>query len=1032
MPKFTKEQQLAIDLEGQNILVSAGAGSGKTAVLSERVLRKVKSGVSVDNLLVLTFTNAAAAEMKERIRDKILKEGLLEEAEKVESSYITTFDSFTLSVVKKYHYKKNLSKKISVVDSGIITLKKKQILDSIFEDLYKNKDEKFLDLISNFSFKNDDDIYNFIKKSQKEIDLIYYKNDFFENYLELKYSDDYINKLLDKYTSIILKEIKRSSELFDELMRADSDYASNYITLIEPLFQSNTYDEVINNFYDEFKMVRNRGEEFKAIKGALSESLKTIKSYLKYESLNDFKNEYLNTKKYVSILLDIIKKYDDEIYNFKLKNNMFEFLDIEKLAIDIISENEDVRNFYKNKFNEILIDEYQDTSDIQEIFVNLISNNNVYMVGDIKQSIYRFRNANPDIFRDKFNNYGINNGGIRIDLNKNFRSREEVLSNINLIFNYLMDDNIGGANYEKEHQLSFGNNTYNEAGYTGQNNNFEVLNYELDESKKYSNEEIEIFTMVKDIKEKINNKYMIFDKDTGQKRCIAYSDIAILIDKSKNFELIKKIFTYENIPLITFSDESIKESININIIKNFLILVSSVHAKRYDKDFLYALASILRSYIYEFTDEEIHSILENKDFYKTDLFNKIKDIIEDFEDKTIYDFVILLIEKFNIYENLIKIGNIVENTAVIDYIIDLSKNASSLFLLDEFINYLDNVTYGDIEIKFSIPQSDNDAVKLMTIHKSKGLEYPIVYFPFLKSKFNDLDIKAKFVFDQKLGFILPDKKENITNTSFLKILMKDDFKYADISERLRLFYVALTRAKEKFIFIMNFENKKDYVLNGVLINDYDRLKYNSFKSVLESVNKVIYDFTKNINVNDLSMHKDYNFVKKTNYENLIPKEGSLVVIEKENTFVIENQKSFSKKTKTLFNNSEKENIALGLKYHKIFESIDFKNISEFKCPEEYKNVVDKFLSNSILNDAIEFYKEYEFVYEKDNDLMHGIVDLLIEKENEFIIVDYKLNNIADENYVKQLNGYKNYIENISNKKTSIYLYSLLQGKLQEL
>ena len=193
-----------------------------------------------------------------------------------------------------------------------------------------------------------------------------------------------------------------------------------------------------------------------------------------------------------------------------MKNNLYDFLDISKLAIKVLEENQDVLLELKNFFTEILVDEYQDTSDLQELFISKIANNNVYMVGDIKQSIYRFRNANPNLFKEKYDNYEKGLGGFKIDLVKNFRSREETLNNINYVFNYIMDLEIGGADYKKSHQMVFGNTTYNEYKPANQSNDFEILNYELDDSE-FKKDEVEAFVTLKILKKKlrINIKFLI-------------------------------------------------------------------------------------------------------------------------------------------------------------------------------------------------------------------------------------------------------------------------------------------------------------------------------------------------------------------------------------------------------------------------------------------------------------------------------------------------------------------------------------------
>lgn len=250
-------------------------------------------------------------------------------------------------------------------------------------------------------------------------------------------------------------------------------------------------------------------------------------------------SHYLSTKDYVEVIIRILKQLDEKIIQFKKSHNAYEFNDIALKAIELVKNNPDVASEIKNKTFEIMIDEYQDTNDIQETFISYIENNNVYMVGDIKQSIYRFRNANPYIFKNKYDKYREGDNGFKIDLNKNFRSRKEVIENINLIFNSVMFDEIGGAKYKQEHQMVFGNTTYEkiqESDY-----NMEILSYDA-KSSKFKPNELECFIMAQDILRRINNKEQVvyFDHDELKSRDITYSDIVILVDKGKNFELVKK------------------------------------------------------------------------------------------------------------------------------------------------------------------------------------------------------------------------------------------------------------------------------------------------------------------------------------------------------------------------------------------------------------------------------------------------------------------------------------------------------------
>lgn len=1029
VPKFTKEQQLAVDYEGSNALVSAGAGSGKTAVLSQRVLRKVKTGTSVDNLLILTFTNAAALEMKERIRKIIGEEPeLKDEFEKVASAYITTFDSFSLSVCKKFHYLKNLDKNIGICDSSILSIKSSIILDEIFTELYDSNNEDFFYLLNRYTFKNDNDLKEFISKTYKGIDLLFNKEEYLDTYMDYYYNSENIDRFVSYYEDLVMDQISILKNYHEESLLFDEKFFTKFS--LKNLVSALNYDEVLNHMLELPRIVKGDSDEAKEWKAKASKVLKRLVALLKYNSLEEYKNDYLDNKKSVSIIIDIIKKYDEKIMAMKYRENIFDFLDIEKMAIELIRDNEIARNYYSNKFDEILIDEYQDTSDIQEEFIKLIAHNNVYMVGDIKQSIYRFRNANPDIFKDKFINYGELIGGTRIDLNKNFRSREEVLSNINLMFDYLMDLQLGGADYRKEHRLIFGNTTYSNEGNTGQNNDFEVLSYDIKEAL-YKKEEIEAFTIARDIKDKIESEYIIFDKDTLKQRPCEYKDFCILLDKGKHFLLYKKIFEFLGIPLNVYKDESVKESSNVLVFKNIFNLINKIYLKEFDTSFEYSFLSVGRSFLVEYSDEKLFKIIKNKKFYETELFKKCEDISKNLNVQSVYSIAIKIVEEFDFTNQFIKVKDVPKNMLVLEYILNICKNANDIYTIGEFIEYLDTVTDGKLDVKYKLVIDGDSGVSIMTIHRSKGLEFPICYFGGLYEKFNIRDTQERYLFDKKLGLIIPTVSDSLHHL-FLREVYKNDFLSEEISEKLRLFYVALTRAKEKMIFVIPLKNDTENDIIEGVVNDVERYEYRSFQDFLESISSIIIPYVKDVDIDKLEISRDYNILKSASLENskiMIPK---LEVTEKE--FIKEEVQSttFSKGMSDLIDKRVKENIKKGLELHEIMENIDFNNIDLTNIPNEYKDIVENFINLDILNNTINHFKEYEFMYTEGDKKYHGIIDLLLEKENQFIVIDYKLKSVTSSEYTNQLKGYKEYIKSVSGKPTSCYLYSLVDKTLVEI
>ena len=1022
MPKWTNEQLAAINKSGTNIIVSAGAGSGKTAVLSERVLRILKEGTHIDELLVLTFTNAAAAEMKERIRKKIKEnKELIEELDLIDSAYITTFDSFALSTLKKYHYLLNISPNVSIIDESIINIEKNKFLEEIFDEYYNKEDKRFVNLITTFSTKDDETIKKAILEISKKLDLKTDKESYITNYIKGNFNEEKINNDIKEYENLIINKKNEINDLMEELsLELDGTYIEKLNDSLINLLNSNSYDDIKINLEIKLpSLPKGSSDNVKEIKENINKIIKELKSLTEL-SISEIKENILSTKEYVEIILEIIEKLDKKVNDYKFKYDIYEFNDIAKLSIKIVKENEEIRNELKNKFKEILVDEYQDTSDIQEEFINLIENNNVYMVGDIKQSIYRFRNANPYIFKNKYDMYSKNINGIKIDLNKNFRSREEVLDNINIIFNKIMDDTIGGANYKESHNMIFGNNTYNETGKVDNNHNMEIISYE--DTKEYKKEEIEAFIIANDIEDKIKNKYQVFDKDKQVLRNIEYSDFVILMDRTTNFDTYKQIFTYKNIPLIQIKDEKMNDEIDLYVIKNLIKLVLKVKEKNLDTEFKYLFISIARSFLFNIDDNIIYEIFKNETFKENIIYKLIEEIINDYDNLTPKLLLDNLLNKFDYYNKLLTIKNIESSLIRISKLKEYASNLETLgYTIEDYSNYLEELIENDYEMKYSLNEGNTNGVKIMTIHKSKGLEYHICYYSGLYKTFNISDIKERFTYDNKYGIITPYFKEGIGETIY-KPLMKENYIKEEISEKIRLFYVALTRAKEKMILV---EPKKEVIEKT--LNSNIKNKYRSFKDILDSIKFNIIDFYNEKTIESVNIDKNYKVNKNNNIINVIPTNN--IKVEEKNIQIdkqLLKENTYSKKQDNLITQTIKENMEYGKQIHEIFEFADFKNNTN----EEIEKFLNHFDKEKLKNANI--IKEYEFIYEKEKEEYHGIIDLLIEYEDYIDIIDYKLKDINDIEYLNQLKGYKEYIENLTNKKTNIYLYSIINDTLKEL
>ena len=1033
MPSWTPEQQDAINLEGKNIIVSAGAGSGKTAVLTERVLRKLKSGIHINELLVLTFTNAAAAEMKERIRKAINKtKGLEEEATLIDGAYITTFDSFSLSIVKKYHTKLNVTSNIKITDEVVIDIEKNRILDEIMDKNYLCPKEDFTKLIQNFCLKDDKELKEYILNIYKKIELKYDKEKYLQNYFNEEFTDKKINTYIKEYLNLIDSYRNDISNLIIDLNDYfDGDYVASIEEALSKLLQASTYEEIVSSLDLKLKAVpRGSDESGKKIKETISELIKEIKTLATYETIEEMKEEILSTKSNAIVIINIIKQLDKELTNYKQEHELYNFTDIARLAIKVVDENQDIKEELTNSFNEILVDEYQDTSDTQEKFISLISNNNVYMVGDIKQSIYRFRNANPYIFKNKYDSYRDTDSGIKIDLVKNFRSRKEVLENINLLFDLFMDDEIGGANYKESHRMVFGNNTYLEEGYTDQNYNLDILTYG-EVPKPFTKDEQEAFIIGKDIIEKITNKFQVFDKDTGTLRNIEYKDFVILLDKSKNFELYKKIFEYLHIPLTILKDEALRKDQDILVLKNLLTLLISIKEKKYDENFKYSFASISRSYLFKVPDEELYNIYVNNSYFETDLFKKCLEVINEIDLMSPSQFLNYILEEFNYEEKLITIGNVKSYRVRTEYFYNLIKsfeaNGNTIY---DFVNYLDEIFEHDYDLKFSINSSTSNSCKIMTIHKSKGLEFPICYFAGFSSKFNTMELKERILYDNKYGLVIQKVDEYYKDT-ILKTLLKVTTKKEEISEKIRLLYVAVTRAKEKMIIVMPEQEETSETL--AFIPTYERNKYNSFLSITKSIYSVLLPF---VIKKEVPITRDYQISEtKSSEEELKENLDSLIVTEYENKEIELEESHYSKDSLHLITKEEQEVMNFGTKVHEILEQMDFTNPDKYliHMPENIKEKINLFLETPLIKEHLfcKMYKEYEFTYLEETTYSHGIIDLLIENEDKMIIVDYKLKNISDSAYDKQLNGYRKVIKAKTNKEVDCYLYSIIDNTFRK-
>ena len=575
--------------------------------------------------------------------------------------------------------------------------------------------------------------------------------------------------------------------------------------------------------------------------------------------------------------------------------------------------------------------------------------------------------------------------------------------------------------------MVFGNMTYEKGGKTKDNHHMELLTYKYDKTSPITKDEQEAFIIGEDIKNKVENKYQVFDKDTGIIRPIEYTDFVILLDKSKNFELYKKIFEYLGIPLSILKEESLSKDNDILVIKNLLNLIVRIARKDNYDSLKYSFVSIARSYLFSLSDEEIYDVLVKDKLKETKLYEIAEELSRILDETSPTEFFLKVMKKVNYEECLLKVGNITSFQVRLEYIYNLIGSLEeSGYTIEDIITHLDAIFDSGQDLKFNVNADSSNSCRIMTIHKSKGLEFPICYFAGFASKFNLRDLKERILFDNTYGIILPMVTDFYKDT-ILKTLVKEKTKQEEVSEKIRLFYVALTRAKEKMIMVT--EKIEEQMESSGLVSSAIRSKYNSFLSIIKSIYTSLLPYEKEVTV---TPSKEYLLSKNNMNENELKLSMDNLEIEE-----LEIEKKpvehtrYSKDILHLSTKEEKEKMEFGTKVHQVLEQLDFKHPNLEGLSEKVQEKIKVFLMSPLVTENIDgsFYPEYEFIDKKEN--THGIMDLVIENENKMIIIDYKLKNIEDDAYDKQLNGYREFLKKKTNKDVECYLYSIIDENFRK-
>ncbi len=1057
---FTSSQIKAIETSNENILVSAGAGSGKTGVLKERVIHKLKQGIHIDELIILTFTKQAAAEMKTRIIKAINQNPeLMKELSKIDNAIISTFDSFCLKLVKEYHYLLDLPSNITIGDKIQFMTMEKMILEETIKDYYLRDDHDFNNLVVSLFQKGDQIIYdavsNLASKLQKEPNYNQVIRNFETKYFESKK----LARSFEVFENILYQKLDKAKQIFKTLHNKIHGYSEKSDEYLSNL--SNYFDHVINSDFNTFmqnilslpltrKLSIKNDDNLKAViteyhdqfKNLINE-VKRIINDLHIQSKEEAISRVTQTKKSVLKLVEIAEEYLRRLDQQKHELGLYSFQDVMDLATSLLENNKDIAKLYQTSINEIMIDEYQDTNDLQEYFVSLISNNNLFMVGDIKQSIYGFRDANPKNFLKKYLDYSAGMGGLAIDLRENFRSRKNILADINSTFETVMDSELGGIDYQNKQSLIYGLNKYDNEINT-QKYGIDVIKYDSDillESEDYQDKvDIEARLLAIDIRNKILNKYQIYDINQDEFRDIVYSDIAILVDRKGNFNRLSKVLSKYNIPVNLYSDEPFIDSEEMLFLTSYIKLIYCFTNELYLKNnFQKMFFSVARSFVFKIEDQDIINFLVNdkieslKNIYKLknyEVFNNLysitKIISENIYKLPIYDILIMIYQELDIYKMISYLENPRKKEEKLDYFAATIKGFER-FSFTDLIDYLDSLEKNDNwDIEYSKTNPDKEAIKLMTMHKAKGLQFPVVYCPLLYKGFNFSENKDFFIYDKEYGLVA-NAFDNGFNHTYLRYLSLYKTKKEYISERIRLLYVAFTRTMENLVlFLDQSDILEGYdCLEGKYIDNDIRLKYSKYTHLISST-KI----------------KDYDYLNKP-LDDILPETKELKI---ESNFMLENKNfnfkkelvletSYSKQTQNIMNDSVKKAIEYGKDVHKLLEDVDFNDLEAslsilpIKIRQSLKKLLDSKLFDFDKNPFI--YQEYEFYDTIDNNTVHGVIDLLIVYDDVIYILDYKLKNIDDLAYAKQMNGYKKYIGTKTKKPMQLYLYSVLDEILTE-
>lgn len=894
---WTTEQQQVIDLRNRNILVSAAAGSGKTAVLVERIVKIITDKnhpVDIDHLLIVTFTNAAAAEMRERIGNAIEKaldeqpgnEHLLRQLTLIHNAQITTIDSFCLYVVRNHFHEIDLEPNFRIGDEGELKLLREDVLGRVLEQNYEEPSEAFSDFVEGYASGRTDAALNEMILQLYEFSRSYPWPekwlDSFVGIYRIENREELVRAEwlapLTQNIRFVLKDCEQllrqalavtqqddGPDMYEKAVRSDLEKYESLSKLtsfceLSGALSDIKYDRLASSRGfegdpDKLELVKSLREQAKDVVKKLCKQYFFCSPEMMIEQLE-------RTEPMLEEVVRLTKQFADEFATAKRRKNLVDFHDVEHFALQILVDEETEKakktaEEFRDTFEEIMIDEYQDSNEVQETLLRSISReergeNNIFMVGDVKQSIYRFRLARPELFMKKYDSYSLEESTTqRIDLHKNFRSREEVLTCTNDIFYKIMARSLGNVEYDAEAALYPGASYPVSADFIPEillaDSNDELLeDTELTDKKT-----LEAKIVAEEIKHLMKTQ-PVTDKAAGTLRAARYSDIVILLRSLSGWaDSLVEVLNGNGIPAHTVSSTGYFSTVEVQTVLSMLRLLDN---PRQD----IPMAAVLRSPMAGLTDEELavlrledgsvpfhEAVLElaeglyeedgqkeisdseadseadqkqgrNADGKKEDdiettahrkllkFYKKYRQLRQLVPDTPIHELIeIILCETgYGHYVAAMPAGN--RRTANLNMLLEKAAayEKTSYKGLFHFVRYIDELQKYDVDFGEADMVGENeDVVRIMSIHKSKGLEFPIVIVSGMGKNFNKQDTRSKMVLHPELGIGLDymDGKKRIKSPTIAKKAIAKQIELENLGEELRVLYVALTRAKEKLI-----------------------------------------------------------------------------------------------------------------------------------------------------------------------------------------------------------------------------------------